>query len=31
VKSAVVAHCLITEDTVAHGKNHGPKRTRRIP
>ncbi|MEX1116854.1 MAG: FHIPEP family type III secretion protein, partial [Akkermansiaceae bacterium] len=30
-KKAVEVHCLITEDTVAHGKNHEPIHPRRIP
>ena len=30
-EKAVEAHCLITEDTVANGKNHEPIHLRRIP
>ena len=30
-EKSVEAHCLITEDTVANGKNHEPIHPRRIP
>ena len=30
-EKAFEAHCLITEDTVANGKNHEPIHPRRVP